>query len=264
MRIWYQSSAPLGKDPSWKPYEESLVAHLHSLARPGTIIDIHGLDVSSPAQERSHFVEYLNTRQWIEQALQAQQQGFDVMAGGCMLDLGFFEIREAIDIPVVFAAEISFHVACLLADKFALLAYNEPLMIKMKERIKHYGLRERFIESDCFNISMRKLQQGFRKPDPIVDTVTKAARQSSKKGAGMLVCGCNILNMVLVDAGVREVEGIPILDGVGTVLKAAEFFGDLSKAGIVRSKEGLYGGLSRKEMAQTLKLYGIEQQQRVK
>ncbi|UCG65980.1 MAG: hypothetical protein JSW12_02710 [Deltaproteobacteria bacterium] len=258
MRIWYQSSAPLGKDPSWKPYEESLKAHLQSLARSGTVVDIHGLEVSSPAQERSHYIEYLNTRQWIEHSLQAQQQGYDVMAGGCMLDLGFFEIREVVDIPVIFAAEISFHLACLLSHKFALLAYNEPLMLRMEERIRHYGLRERFIAGDCFSIAMEELQQGFNKPDPIVQAVNKAARNTIKKGAGILVCSCNILNMVLVDAGVREVDGTPILDGVGAVLKAAEFFGDLDKAGIVKSKKGLYAGLSKKELAQIRKLYGIE------
>jgi len=254
MRIWYQSSAPIGKDPLWRPYEESLKRHLESVVRPSTKVSIHGLDVASTAQEKSHYIQYLNTAQWINNALIAEQEGYDAFAGGCMLDLGFLQIREVVDIPVVFAAETSFHIACLLAHKFSLLAYNEALLLQTEQGVKQYGLWERFITPICFGVSIEEVRAGFSNPAPIIESVKKV-RGAIGNEAGILVPSCNILNMVLVDSGVREVDGMPILDNVGAVVKMAELLADLKEMGVNRSKKGFYAALSKQELTDIRRLY---------
>jgi len=45
------------------------------------------------------------------------------------LDLGLLQMRKVVHIPVVFAGETSFHIACLLAYKFSLLAYSEAVRV---------------------------------------------------------------------------------------------------------------------------------------
>lgn len=40
MRIWYQSSAALGIDPKWTPYEKSLKRHVQEVARPDTKVKV--------------------------------------------------------------------------------------------------------------------------------------------------------------------------------------------------------------------------------
>jgi allantoin racemase len=257
MRIWYQSSAPLGKDPLWKPYEESLARHVQGAVRSGTTIDIHGLDVASTAQERSHYVEYLNTAQWISNARISEKEGYDALAGGCMQDPGSLQIREVVDIPVVFAAETSFHLACLLAHKFSLLGYNAALLLRIEELIKQYGLWERYVPTTCFNISIEELREGLTDATPIVEALKEHADKAIDAGADILVPSCNCLNMVLVDSGTREIEGVPVLDNVGVVVKMAELLVDMKEIGVVRSKKGFFAGLSKEELADVWRLYGV-------
>ncbi len=257
MRIWYQSSAPLGRDPLWKPYEESLKKHLRGVVRPGTTIDIHGLDVASAAQDRSHYVEYLNTAQWINNARMAEKEGCDAFAGGCMQDPGSLQIREVINIPVVFAAETSFHLACLLGHRFSLLGYNAALLLRIEELVRRYGLWERFVPTSCFSISMEELREGLTDAAPIVEAVEKQANKAIEGGANILVSSCNLLNMVLVDSGTREIDGVPILDNVGIVAKMAELLLDIKEIGIARSKKGFYAGFSKEELTDIWRLYGV-------
>ena len=258
MQIWYQSSAQLGSNVSWKPYELSLEKHLRNIVRSDTKIHIHGLDVSSSEQEKSRYVEYLNTAKWIDNALIAEKECYDVFAGGCMLDLGFLEIREVVNIPVVFAAETSFHIAAVLAHKFSLLAYNESLLLQTEELVKQYGLWDRYVSTGCLNISIEELREGFSTPAPVVSAVRKAAQRGINNGAGIFVPSCNILNMVLIDSGTREIDGVPILDNVGVGIKMAELLVDLKEIGVTRSKKGFRASLSKQELIEIRRLYGCE------
>ena len=74
----------------------------------------------------------------------------------------------------------------------------------------------------------------------------------------MFISTCNILNMVLVSAGFRDIDGIPILDTAGASLKTAELMVDLKQIGIGRSKKGFYNALSREALASVRKSYGVE------
>jgi hypothetical protein len=61
--------------------------------------------------------------------------------------------------------------------------------------------------------------------------------------------------MVLVDSGVRDVDGVPILDNVGVVVKMAELLTDLKEMGVTRSKKGFYAALSKQELTDIRRLY---------
>jgi len=125
MRIWLQSASAIGKDPLWESYEKALIEHAQRVPRPGTTVDVHGVAKMSTGIDLSRYIEFLNTPQIIDNAIQAKRGGYDAFALTRMLAPGFFELREAVDIPVVFAFETSCHIACLLGPKFALLAYRE-------------------------------------------------------------------------------------------------------------------------------------------
>ena len=71
MRIWRQSGDALSTDPLFEPYQKALIEHSQEGARPGTTVDVHGVEVSSKILERSRYIESLNTPQIIDNALQA-------------------------------------------------------------------------------------------------------------------------------------------------------------------------------------------------
>jgi len=259
MRIWWQSSMSLGADPIWSPYQESLVKHVQKVARADTQVDVHGVKFVEPLLERSDYVRYLNEAQVIDNAITAEREGYDAFSAGCTLDPGHPQIKEVVDIPVAFLSESCLHLACILGGKFSLLAFNKDVLLNLTQKIRQYGLEQQFVPCPPFNLSVVDLPGGFSNPGPIVDAVKQASQKAIEQGAGILIATCNILNMVLVNCDCRQIDGIPILDTTGALVKMTELMVDLKQIGISRSKAGLYTSLSKKELARVRKAYGVEQ-----
>lgn len=258
MKIWYQSSAALGIESTWDSYYASLVRHVRKVARPNTEINVHGVQRSHPFMDRSKYVNYLNQAQIIDNAIKAETEGYDAICIACTLDPGYSEIKEVVNIPVVFLSEYCFHLASILAGKFSLLANSKNIKEILQQKIKQYGLQEHSIQSDNFDLSLPDIMKGFEHPDPVVNIVKEAGRKAIEKGARILIPTCNILNMVLVGADFRAVSGVPILDTAGAMVKATEFMVDLNRIGISRNKVGIDTPLSKEELIDIRNLYVIE------
>ncbi len=136
MKLWFQSCGNLGTDPNWKDYEQSLAKHLRKVARPDTQLDLHGVQVWSSGVVSYRYHAYLNTAQIINNAVQAEREGYDAFAQTGTLDLGFHEIREAISIPAVFPVETALHVAAMLAPKIGFLVMNQAFLNYLNEKAK--------------------------------------------------------------------------------------------------------------------------------
>ena len=259
MNIWVQSTSALDKEPLWEPYSKALRKHVQEITKPGTTTDVHGVDVMSPAKSWLSYAEALNVAQEVNNAIYAEREGYDAFVLLCMSDPGFFQLRQVLNIPVVNAGETAFYMSCLLAPKFAMLAYNEAPLRIQTENAKHYGLGERIVPSGTFGISLTELQGGFSDPEPVLKGAREVAKKAREQGAAMLVPGCNCLNMILVANNVRELEGIPVLDAVGTSIKMAEMLVEMKAIGIDRSNLGSYTRVSKEDLTAIRKLYGVEE-----
>lgn len=102
MRIWYRSFT----DPSAHgAYLEPLQAYLAEIASPQTEFHVVGL---TPADLAIHRISELRCAcQAIDNAVAAQEQGFDAVLIGHFQDSGLDEARCALDIPVVGLGESS-------------------------------------------------------------------------------------------------------------------------------------------------------------
>jgi len=258
MKIWCQSASAIGTNQVWKPYEEALQRHLQRIARPGTMVDLHGVKVWSPAVSWLRYAEYLNASEIIDNALEAEKRGYDAFVVFCMDDPAFYELRQTVNIPLVSAGETAFHMACLLAPKFAILSYNVAPLRHQMENAKRYGLGERLVSGGAFGITLSDVVQGFTKPEPILKGVREVSKKAFEQGAAILVPSCGILNMILVENKIREVETIPILDVVGTALKVAELLVELKALGVERSNLGSYARVSSDELSALRKAYRVE------
>ena len=63
--------------------------------------------------------------------------------------------------------------------------------------------------------------------------------------------------MVLVENGITEIEGVPILDVIGTVVKTAEFLVDLKNIGVDRVNRGFYTRMAKDELMEVRDMYGV-------
>ena len=80
MRIWYQSSVAIGRNPVFRPYEEAIARNMRTVARPDTTVDIHGVERMTPHYERSRYARYLNGISIVRNAVRAQAEGVDADA----------------------------------------------------------------------------------------------------------------------------------------------------------------------------------------
>ena len=259
MRIWYQSYVAVGADSRWGYYEEALRKHIPKIARIDTEVDIHGVDKFSPRLFQSRYFQYLHMAQIVEKALQAEREGYDAFVLGGMRDFAYFELREAVDIPVAFIAESSYNLACLLAPKFSLIDPNEVSLRSKIAIIKRYGLEEHYVPGVHIGSSLLELVEGFEKnPEGVIDMVRKAAKKVIEQDAGILVPGFGGLSVFLAEQDVREIDGVPIMDNQAALIKMAEMLVDLKRLGVTKSKKGLFNIPSKEEIMAARKLYGVD------
>lgn len=258
MKIWCQSTSAIGKNPLWTPYEKTLENYLHKIVRPGTTVEIHGVNVMSTSTNWLSYAEYLNNGQIINNAMEAERQGFDAFALLCMDDPAFRELRQTVNIPIINAGETAFYMACQLSSKFALLGYNPFPVATQTEHAKQYGLAERMVAVEPFNITLKELAESFNSPEKVLKEVNQVARKARESGATMLVPGCGCLSMILVSNNIRQAEGLPIIDTAGVAVKMAEVLVDLKALGLDRSSLGPYTRVDKNELAAIRSLYGIK------
>lgn len=275
MKIWYQSSMALG-DPHFEPYEEFLKKHVQDCVKPGTTVTVNGVKAHHPGMSHSFYIESLNAGGAIDNAIQAEREGYDAFAFGCMTDPAHQYIRECVSIPVAFALETSIHLACLLADKFTFLSHHPWLLQRAEGLIKEYGLWERYLPSNyirgCSGSSGCEAPtpdqdvpeidpvpiESFKDPGPLVESVTEQAQDAINKGASMLIQSCLICTAAMIHHNIREINGVPILDSSGAVVKTAEFLVEMKEIGIDRSKQGLRAPVSKEEILEARELWGLK------
>jgi allantoin racemase len=258
MKIWYQSTLSIDKDPMFNDYKISLMSHLNRVARPGTEVTVHGTEITSPFLEWSMYEELLHDRQIIDNLIQAEKEGYDAFCVGCMFDPAFYALREVGKIPVCSLAEATMLLACLLSPNFSLLASSKEQLRKETELVKRYALQDRFIKCEPMRINLEELQKGFQDPRIVMESAKEVAREAAKKGVCILVNGCGCTNMVLAKHGIREIEGIPVMEGGGALIKIAEMLVDLKNMGINRSHLGPYTSMAKGDLSSLRKMYGLE------
>ncbi|MBI2314426.1 MAG: hypothetical protein HYU77_18210 [Betaproteobacteria bacterium] len=256
MRIWYQSGASLGRDPAWTEYETALKTYLNKVARPGTQVDVHGVELFSHTDDKYRYEEYFHDRQIVENAIRAEREGYDAFCVGCARDPAAVALREVVDIPVCNLLETSMHVACLLSPNFSLLAHGKPLLRRQIELVKRYGLSERFIECNSFEVTLDELQGGFRDPQVVMNPAMAVAGEAASKGVCLFVNACGCLNAIMGKYCLHEIGGIPVLDGAAVSIKMTEMLVDLKGIGVNRSKLGAFTPVPKDVLASVLTLYG--------
>ncbi|MFC1981665.1 aspartate/glutamate racemase family protein [Chloroflexota bacterium] len=254
MKIWVQSGGAIGKDPQMGIYEQSLKRHVQEAARPDTIVDVYGVDLAPPRPDMYHLSEHVQVSSLMTNARRAEKEGYDAFVVVCTADPGFYELREMLNIPVVFILESSLHLACLLAAKFSFLTHNEWLLLRVTERVKNYGLVERMTKGACLDLSHKDFNIMYENPQPYLDALVEKGREVVAQGANIILVSGNPVHLFLFEHGVREIDGVPILDVCRVAVKFGEFRVELNNMGINSSKKGLYIAPSKEELATILQL----------
>jgi Asp/Glu/hydantoin racemase len=241
-------------------------AHIRKVLRPDTEFSMHGVlpgtyPSNYPGTDLAHEALYtIHGMQWIVQALKAQREGFDAFAMATLPNPLIRAIRTLVDMPVVGYGEASFHVACMLGRRFALLVFIDRMVPLFEEQIEGYGLAGRSAGVRPVGFTFQDVLPAFRDPAPLIARFETAARAAIAAGADVLVPGEMPLNVLLAMNGVSAVDGVPVVDGLAVTMKMAETFADLrASVGMKQSRHGWTGSApSPARVTEVLQFYGLD------
>lgn len=245
MRIWFQKHTVEGRLPL---LDQWYAEHLARVARPGTVVDIHTLPSAAYPKQipegvvRYGAVEIFFSQYFARQAYEAERQGYDAYVIGTSQDPGLAEARSLAGIPVLGYGETSFHVAGMTGHNFAIVGFIPELAEPLAENIAKAGLTHRFRGFSYIEDGARIVPAALQgEIEPFLRLFETAAKRAIADGAQLIVPGEGLPNEILVEAGVTEIDGVPILDPDGLVVKMAETLVDLHKLGIFsRSTAGYW------------------------
>ena len=259
MKIWFQALSPSPNiDPRWAPYEDACARYCPTIARPDTHIHFASTETRAPKMIVSSYIQYLHLGQVIENAIHAERDGYDAFIVGGMRDLGYSELREAVDIPVIFISEVSYQVAAMMSSKFAVIHSDEHPLQAAAAIIRKYGLEAHSVPGAHIGYTQTDLIETFEKnPKKIIEEIRVASQGHIERGAAMLVPGFAAINVFLAEHGVRDIDGVPILDCQAAVIKTAEMQVDLRRLGIPKARLGPKFSVLKSDIETARKVYGL-------
>jgi len=258
MKIWLQSGSGLSADdatPYGRLYEAAVARRLKAVARPGTECAVFGIGSTPFGKDRYHAAKHKVVTGVIESALRAEPEGYDAVGMINTFDHGYYELRELLRIPVVFITESTLYLACQLAPTFAVIGHNRQIRLQVEELAKRYGLASRMTAGESLDLTYDDFPRMYDDPPAYLDRFRDAARAAIEGGAGAFLVAGNPLNMFLVEQGLGEVDGVPVVDGLAATVKTAEMLVDLKAVGIDRSRAGLFAAPANEDLAKLRALF---------
>ncbi len=228
MKIWYQSGLSFER---FQSYEKYLREHVQKAANADTEIEVHGTTRGGTGVEY-RFTEYFFTREILENALKAEEQGFDAFTIGTTNDAGLFQTREVLKIPVIGITQTSLLVACMMGRNFSLITPNEKMIPHFEELVKKYGLENRLCSIEYMDFRIPELGMVFESPifqRKQLQQFTDGARKTIQSGTEVIIPLGGIASLFLAKSGLNQVEGIPVLDTISIAVKATEMMVRLNK-----------------------------------
>lgn len=231
-RIWAQGATD---QTGHRTYLAALLPHMQACLDPEFALEFH---TTTPSVTTVHALsEFRFSRQVIRNAIQAEREGWSVFFMNHFQDVGLYEARASVDIPVLGLGETSMLHACTLGRKLGLLAINPSYIPTHADQVQRYGLQQRIADIRSIDAQIGDYMQAFEDPDKkaaLWQVFEREARRLIDAGADVIVPTGGIPMMLFGAEAGANVDGAPIVNGVTIVIKAAEMAVRLRKLGAGR------------------------------
>lgn len=245
MRIWFQKHTVEGRMPlldRW--YEE----HFSRIVRAGTTVDVHTLPPEAYPKSlpegvvRFGAVEIFFSQYFARQAVEAERQGYDAFVIGTSQDPGLREARSLVGIPVLGYGETSFYTSAMTGHNFSIVGFIPELAEPLRQNVAAAGLESRFCGFRYIRDGAQLVSQALAGDTAaFLEAFEDAARASIADGSQLIILGEGLPNEILVHEGVHEIDGVPVLDSDGLLVKTAENLVEMQRLRITaRSTAGYW------------------------
>ncbi len=189
-------------------------------------------------------LRFLNEREIVRNALRGVAKEYDGIIIANYFDAGLRTVRQLSPIPVVGFAEAAMLFAAKVGGKFAVITADEKFVPDFEMTINSYGLRSRAIEVKPVRPLSVKGQDmmGYLLGDYLlISDFEDLVRTCIADGADVVIAGGGLFSVMLTQAGIREIDRVPILDPFVISLKTCEMMIALHAAGVpVVSRRSVY------------------------
>ncbi|MBO8182499.1 MAG: aspartate/glutamate racemase family protein [Archaeoglobus sp.] len=202
-------------------FNEEVEREFKTYASEKTEIEVVNLDRGTASIE-SEFDEALAAPDIIKKTIEAEKQGFDGAIIDCFGDPAVKAAREAVDIPVVGAAEPSMLFACSLGHRFSVVTVLENVIPMIENIAKVLGVYDKLASVRSVDIPVLELHDKDKLKNALHDEMLKAIKEDK---AHVLILGCtgmmglaNDLHNMLKEEGFD----VPVIDPAAASIKFIE------------------------------------------
>jgi Asp/Glu/hydantoin racemase len=229
-RIWAQGATD---QAGHRAYLSHLLPHMKACTDPDFELEFKTM---TPSVTTVHALsEFRFSRAVIRGAIQAEKEGYDAFFMNHFQDVGLYDARASVSIPVLGLGEATLLHACTMGRKFGLLAINPAFIPVHAGQVQRYGLQQRVAGIRAINAGIADYMMAFEQPAKKAELFTVFAREARHLidlGADVIVPTGGIPMMLFGNEQDVSIDGAPVVNGVTVVIKAAEMAVKLKKLGI--------------------------------
>ena len=132
--------------------------NLERIKRPDTEFDMIQIAESYPLTNNQWlYFRYLCTDATIDKVVQAEKDGYDAVFISCNLDIGLYEARSLVNIPVTATLESAALVAYTMGTTFSLISVDDQNGRIQKMMLEQYGLAGKWVSHRWIDIGASQL-----------------------------------------------------------------------------------------------------------
>jgi allantoin racemase len=229
-RIWAQGATD---QVGHRNYLAQLLPHMKACTDPAFELDFKTM---TPSVTTVHALsEFRFSREVIRGAIQAERDDYDVFFMNHFQDVGLYDARASVSIPVLGLGEATLFHACTMGRKLGLLAINPAFIPTHAEQVHRYGLQQRIAGIRAINANIGDYMEAFASPPKKAELwaiFEDEAKRLIDDGADVIVPTGGIPMMLFGHEPEANVDGAPIVNGVTVVIKAAEMAVKLRRLGM--------------------------------
>src|ERR1700722_1873588 len=235
IKIWHQSMTELAEHPD---YAATLERHASAVLDPSIEIVAHGLRPGTHAGVPpgrtlySPYAYHVLLRQVIENFVAAEEEGYDAGVIGSYSEPFLRDSRSAVNIPIVSMAESTLLTACSIATYSVLVTMSPQIAWMISRIVQSHGLANRVAAINFLEPGMDEtaLSAAINEPTEFLSKFSEAARRGISQFGDVIVPAEGIMNEILFAHGVRELDGVSVMDSTAVACLRAEFMVKLARA----------------------------------
>jgi len=229
-RIWAQGATD---QVGHRNYLAQLLPHVKACTDPGFEVEFKTM---TPSVTTVHALsEARVARAVIRGAIAAEREGYAAFYMNHFQDVGLYDARAAVNIPVLGLGETTLLHACTMGRKLGLIAIHPAFIPIHNDQVHRYGLQQRVAGVRATNASIGDYMEAFVSPEKksqLRASFEREARRLIDDGADVIVPTGGITMMLFGQEPEANVDGAPIVNGVTVLVKAAETAIKLKQLGV--------------------------------